>query len=125
MDDILSRVKKIHFIGIGGSGMCPIAEILIHRGYQISGSDNSESDTLARVRTYGIPVYMGQKAENLHDAELVVYSAAIKEDNPERVAARERKIPEIERSVMLGMVVRRYPDSICVSGPMERRQRPD
>lgn len=116
MDDILSRVKKIHFIGIGGSGMCPIAEILIHRGYQISGSDNSESDTLARVRTYGIPVYMGQKAENLHDAELVVYSAAIKEDNPERVAARERKIPEIERSVMLGMVVRRYPDSICVSG---------
>lgn len=116
MDDILSRVKKIHFIGIGGSGMCPIAEILIHRGYEISGSDNSESDTLARVRTYGIPVYMGQKAENLHDAELVVYSAAIKEDNPERVAARERKIPEIERSVMLGMVVRRYPDSICVSG---------
>ena len=116
MNDILSRVKKIHFIGIGGSGMCPIAEILIHRGYQISGSDNSESDTLARVRTYGIPVYMGQKAENLHDAELVVYSAAIKEDNPERVAARERKIPEIERSVMLGMVVRRYPDSICVSG---------
>jgi UDP-N-acetylmuramate--alanine ligase len=116
MNDILSRVKRIHFIGIGGSGMCPIAEILIHRGFQISGSDNSESDTLARVRTYGIPVYMGQKAENLHDAELVVYSAAIKEDNPERVAARERKIPEIERSVMLGMVVRRYPDSICVSG---------
>ena len=116
MNDILSRVKRIHFIGIGGSGMCPIAEILIHRGYQISGSDNSESDTLARVRTYGIPVYMGQKAENLHDAELVVYSAAIKEDNPERVAARKRKIPEIERSVMLGMVVRRYPDSICVSG---------
>ena len=77
MNDILSRVKRIHFIGIGGSGMCPIAEILIHRGFQISGSDNSESDTLARVRTYGIPVYMGQKAENLHDAELVVLKKII------------------------------------------------
>ncbi len=89
-NDILSKVKKIHFIGIGGSGMCPIAEILLHRGYELTGSDTAESDTLARIRSYGIPVFMGQKAENVDGAELVVYSAAIKQDNPELVAARAK-----------------------------------
>lgn len=88
--DILSKVKKIHFVGIGGSGMCPIAEILNHRGYQLTGSDNSESDTLERIRSYGIPVTMGHKPENVDGAELVVYTAAVKADNPELVAARER-----------------------------------
>ncbi len=116
MDDILAKVKRVHFIGIGGSGMCPIAEILIHRGYLVSGSDAAESDTLDRIKTYGIPVYMGQRPENLKDAELVVYSAAIKADNPELAAARARGIPCVERSVMLGMVTSRYPHSICVSG---------
>ncbi|WOC31179.1 MULTISPECIES: UDP-N-acetylmuramate--L-alanine ligase [Caproicibacterium] len=116
MNDILSRVKKIHFVGIGGSGMCPIAEILIHRGYEVSGSDNAESDTLQRMRSYGIPIFMGQCAENVQGRELVVYSAAIKADNPELVAAKELGIPCVERSVMLGMVTSRYPKSICVSG---------
>ncbi len=116
MNDILSRVKKVHFVGIGGSGMCPIAEILIHRGFEVSGSDNAESDTLQRIKSYGIPVYMGQRAENVQGKELVVYSAAIKADNPELVAAKELNIPCVERSVMLGMVTSRYPKSICVSG---------
>lgn len=115
-NDILSKVKKIHFVGIGGSGMCPIAEILFHQGYELTGSDISESDTLERVRSYGIPVFMGQRAENIDGTELVVYTAAVKQDNPELVAARERDIPTVERSVMLGMVARRYPDSIAVSG---------
>lgn len=114
--DILSHVKKVHFVGIGGSGMCPIAEILIHRGYEVSGSDTTESDTLARIRGYGIPVFMGQRAENIKDAELVVYTAAVKQDNPELVAAREKGIPTIERSVMLGLVTRRFPNAIGVSG---------
>jgi len=114
--DILSQVKKVHFVGIGGSGMCPLAEILIHRGYEVSGSDNAESDTLQHIRSYGIPVYMGQKAENVQGKELVVYSAAIKSDNPELAAARKLNIPCIERSVLLGMVTSRYPKSICVSG---------
>lgn len=116
MNDILSRVKKIHFVGIGGSGMCPIAEILIHRGYEVSGSDNAESDTLQRIKSYGIPVYMGQRAENVQGKELVVYSAAIKSDNPELVAAKELGIPCVERCIMLGMITSRYPKSICVSG---------
>ncbi|HBN79822.1 MAG TPA: UDP-N-acetylmuramate--L-alanine ligase, partial [Ruminococcaceae bacterium] len=57
--DILDRVKRIHFIGIGGSGMCPLAEILHHDGFQLTGSDINESDTLARIRSYNIPVFMG------------------------------------------------------------------
>lgn len=114
--DILSHVKKVHFVGIGGSGMCPIAEILIHKGYEVSGSDTTESDTLARIRNYGIPVFMGQRAENIKDAELVVYTAAVKQNNPELVAAREKGIPTVERSVMLGLVTRRFPNAIGVSG---------
>jgi UDP-N-acetylmuramate--alanine ligase len=115
-NDVLSRVKKIHFVGIGGSGMCPIAEILHHKDYQLTGSDTNESDTLARIRSYGIPVFMGHSAENVGDAQLVVYTAAVKADNPELVAAREKGIPVVERSIMLGMVMRRYPNPIAVSG---------
>lgn len=113
---LLDSVKHIHFVGIGGSGMCPLAEILFHRGFVITGSDMSESDTLERVRGYGIPVHMGHKAENIQGAELVVYTAAVKQDNPELVAAREQNIPTVERSVLLGMVTGRYADSIAVSG---------
>jgi UDP-N-acetylmuramate--alanine ligase len=115
-NDVLSKVKKIHFVGIGGSGMCPIAEILHHKGFELTGSDTNESDTLERIRSYGIPVTMGQKAENINGTELVVYTAAVKADNPELVAAREKGIPTVERSVMLGIVSSRYPNSIAVSG---------
>jgi UDP-N-acetylmuramate--alanine ligase len=114
--DTLSKVKKIHFVGIGGSGMCPLAEILHHRGYELTGSDNTESETLARIRSYGIPVTMGHYPENVKGAELVVYTAAVKPDNPELVAAKEMGIPVVERSVMLGMVTRRFKNSIAVSG---------
>lgn len=103
-------------IGIGGSGMCPIAEILHNEGFEITGSDVFESDTLERIRSYGIPVHMGHRKENIQGAQLVVYTAAVKQDNPELVAAKERGIPAIERSVMLGMVARRYQNSVAVSG---------
>ena len=104
-DKLLNEIKRIHFIGIGGSGMCPIAEILMNEG-----------ETLDKMKGYGIPVYMGHAAENIKGAELVVYSAAVKETNPERRAAAEQGIPCIERSVMLGVVTRRYKRSIAVSG---------
>ena len=107
-DKIITQVKHIHMIGIGGSGMCPLAEILHHEGYELSGSDMNEGETLDRIKGYGIPVFMGHAAENIKGAELVVYSAAIKETNPERQAAKELGIPCIERSVMLGIVTRRY-----------------
>lgn len=115
-DKLLNEIKRIHFIGIGGSGMCPIAEILMSEGFEISGSDMNEGETLDKMKGYGIPVYMGHAAENIKGAELVVYSAAVKETNPERMAAAEQGIPCIERSVMLGVVTRRYKRSIAVSG---------
>ncbi len=116
IDKLLKQVKRIHFIGIGGSGMCPLAEILHKKGYQLSGSDNNETDTLARIRSLGIPVSMGQRAENIEGAEMIVYTAALLKDNPELVAARESGIPTFERSKLLGAVTRIYPNSICISG---------
>ena len=115
-DHLLDSVKRIHFIGIGGSGMCPLAEILHSEGFELTGSDCNESDTLERIKGYGIKVYMGHRAENIEGAELIVYTAAVKKDNPELVAAQEQGIPAIERSVMLGIVTRRYQRSIAVAG---------
>ncbi len=116
IDNLLKQVKRIHFIGIGGSGMCPLAEILHKKGYLLSGSDNNETDTLARIRSLGIPVAMGQRAENIEGAEMIVYTAALLKDNPELVAARESGIPTFERSKLLGAVTRIYPNTICISG---------
>ncbi|MBQ1552805.1 MAG: hypothetical protein IIZ66_04600, partial [Clostridia bacterium] len=89
IDETLKTAKNIHMIGIGGAGMCPLAEILAKRGYSLSGSDNNESETLDRVRAMGIPVVMGQKAENIDPArmDMIVYTAALLPDNPELVAA--------------------------------------
>ena len=116
IDEVLGKIKRIHFIGIGGSGMCPLAEILHKEGYILSGSDNNETDTLARIRALGIPVAMGQRAENIEGAEMIVYTAALLKDNPELVAAKESGIPTFERSKLLGAVTRIYPNSICISG---------
>lgn len=115
-DNLLDNIKKLHFIGIGGSGMCPLAEILHSEGFILTGSDCNESDTLERIKSYGIPVFMGHKAENITDQELVVYTAAVKADNPELVEAKKKGIPCLERSIMLGIVTRRYNRSIAVSG---------
>lgn len=115
-ENILDHVKKLHFVGIGGSGMCPMAEILLNKGYTITGSDRNESDTLDRVKSWGIPVFTDHAADNIGDAEAVVYTAACKSDNPELVAAREKGIPCLERSVMLGMVTEKFPFPLAVSG---------
>ncbi len=116
IDKQLKTVKRIHFIGIGGSGMCPLAEILHKEGYLLSGSDNNETDTLARIRSLGIPVTLGQRAENIVGAEMIIYTAALLPDNPELVAAKASGIPTYERSKLLGAVTRLYPNSICISG---------
>ncbi len=115
-DRLLENIKHIHMIGIGGSGMCPLAEILNAKGYKLSGSDNNESDPLKRVRKLGATVYMGHNADNIKGAQLIVYSAAISEDNPELVAAREKGIPTMERSHLLGALTRHYDDVIGVCG---------
>ncbi len=114
--NILDTAKKIHFIGIGGSGMCPMAEMLFRRGYEITGSDLYESETLDRVRAMGIPVTVGHNAENIGSAEVLVYTAAAKADNPEIVEGNKRGIPVLERSVMLGLLTDQFKNSIAISG---------
>jgi len=118
IDQALAAAKSIHFIGIGGSGMCPLAEILHSEGYRITGSDNNESETLSRVKALGIPVVMGQRAENVAEAapDMIVFTAALLPDNPELVAAKASGIPTFERAKLLGAVTRRYPDCVCVCG---------
>lgn len=112
----LAGIQRIHFIGIGGSGMSPLAEILHSKGYTLSGSDNNESDNLTRIRSLGIPVSMGQRADNIGDAQLVVYTAAIPSDNPELAAAREQGLPLMERAKLLGWLTRQYPHTVAVAG---------
>ncbi len=113
---LLKQIKRIHFIGIGGSGMCPLAEILHNEGYILSGSDNNESDILDRIRKLGINVMMGQKAENIEGSEMIVYSAAIMENNPELIAAKNSGIPTFKRSELLGAITHMYNNCICVCG---------
>lgn len=115
-DKYLDKVKRIHFIGIGGSGMCPLAEILHSKGYELTGSDNNETDTLKRIRSLGIPVMMGQRAENIEGAEMIIYTAAILPDNPELVAAKNSGIPTFERSKLLGAVSRKFKKCVGISG---------
>ena len=111
-----TEVKHIHCIGVGGSGMFPIIQILHSQGYRISGSDNNQSDILELERAMGIRVMMGHAPENLDGADLVLYSAAIMEDNPELIAARERGIPLWERARMLGAISSWYDEAVGVCG---------
>ena len=115
-NSILTGKKHIHFIGIGGSGMYPLAQILHSQGYYLTGSDNNETETLQAVRSMGIPVFMGQRAENIEGADLIVHTAAIMNDNPELLASRNSGVPVLERSELLGIVTSWYDDAICVSG---------
>lgn len=114
--NILDNKKHIHFIGIGGSGMYPLAQILHSQGYFLTGSDNNETETLDAVRKMGIEVFIGQRAENIKGADLIVHTAAIMEDNPELMAARASGIPVLERADLLGIVTSKYSNAICVSG---------
>lgn len=114
--NLLNGKTKLHFIGIGGSGMFPLVEILHAVGYTITGSDMGEGDILERERAMGIPVFHGHQAENVRDTELVVYSAAIPPENPELLEAQRLGIPAVERSVLLGYVANTYPHPICIAG---------
>lgn len=115
-ESILDGKKHIHFIGIGGSGMYPLVQILHAKGFNITGSDNNETETLEAVRKMGITVYLGQRAENIKGADLIVHTAAIMADNPELIAARASDAPVLERSELLGIVTSWYKNAVCVSG---------
>ena len=115
-ENLLKTRKHIHFIGIGGSGMFPMVQILHSEGFYITGSDNNETETTKIERKMGIPVTLGQAAENIEGADLIVYTAAIMADNPELIAAKASGVPCLERSDMLGLLTRRYGKAVCVAG---------
>ena len=109
------KVKRIHFVGIGGSGMSGIAEVLANQGYEVSGSDLGASATTQRLAGRGIRVVIGHAAENVADADAVVVSTAVKEDNPEVRMARERRLPVVPRAQMLAELMR-IKQGIAIAG---------
>jgi UDP-N-acetylmuramate--alanine ligase len=103
---MMKTVKNVHFVGIGGIGMSGIAEILLSQGFTITGSDLNKTEVTDRLESLGIKIYEGHSAENLKEADVVVFSSAVTLDNPEVKAAQERKIPVIKRSEMLAECMR-------------------
>ncbi|HDH97424.1 MAG TPA: UDP-N-acetylmuramate--L-alanine ligase, partial [Proteobacteria bacterium] len=109
------RVRRIHFVGIGGAGMSGIAELLLNLGFEVTGSDIKDSPVIERLRRLGARVRIGHSSENLGDAEVVVYSSAVTLDNCELVEARKRGIPVIPRAEMLAELMR-MKEGIAVAG---------
>ena len=114
--DNIKKYKKIHMIGIGGISMSGIAEILTNWGFEVSGSDRSDSEILHILNNAHIKTFIGHDAKNIEGTDCVVYTAAISLDNPELVHAKELGIPVIERSDFLGELTRCYQNTIAVSG---------
>ena len=100
------RTSRIHFIGVGGSGMSGLAEVLLNMGYQVSGSDLKATDVTDRLQALGGRVFLGHAASNVEGAQVVVYSSAVRPDNPELVRARANGIPVIPRADMLAELMR-------------------
>ncbi len=116
IDELLKKIKRVHFIGIGGAGMCPLAEILISLGYNVSGSDNNDTETFRRIEKEGAKVYLGQKKENLtDDIELVIYTNAILKGNEELEYAK-KNFECYERADLLGAMSRIFSNCIGVCG---------
>jgi UDP-N-acetylmuramate--alanine ligase len=103
---VLETARRVHFIGIGGVGMSALAELLHHRGYEVTGSDREASDLTRRAERLGMVVRIGHEVDAVARADLVVYTAAVDDDNPEIVEARERGLPVIRRADLLGEVTR-------------------
>ena len=106
-DGLFLGITKLHFVGIGGAGMRSLAEVLARKGLRVSGSDLNDSEGTRRLRQLGVSVSIGHDRENLGDAEALVYSVAVPEENPELRAAREQGLPLVSRAEMLGELMRR------------------
>jgi len=119
----MRRVKRIHFVGIGGAGMCGIAEVLLNLGYVVSGSDLKASPSTARLQRLGASIAFGHEGERIAGCDVVVVSSAVNSDNPEVIAARELRIPVVPRAEMLAELMR-YRHGIAVAVPMEKRRQP-
>lgn len=112
----LRKYKHIHMIGIGGVSMSGIAEILKHWGFVVTGSDRSESDTTRKLNLDGIHVVIGHDIDMVSKSDIVVYTAAIQQDDPELVRARKLGIETVERATFLGYITKAFKDTICISG---------
>lgn len=112
----LRLFRNIHMRGIGGTSMSGIAEMLKHWGFHVTGSDDNSSELTDKLISRGIPVTIGYDFDNLSKASLVVYTAAIKQDDPELLRAQELNIPIVERSDFLGEITKAFEDTICISG---------
>jgi len=110
------KVNKVHFVGIGGIGMSGIAELLLNLGFSVSGSDLNDSEIIQNLRSKGAMIYEGHHAKNLGDCEVLVYSSAVPEDNPELIAARGKNVTIIKRAEMLGELIALKQTSIGVGG---------
>lgn len=114
--DFLKNHKNIHFIGIGGISMSGLAEIMLNQGFNVSGSDRSSSKITDKLSKLGAKIYIGQDSSNIKDADLVVYTAAISEDNPELSYCKLNNIPLMNRAEFLGNVMKGHKYDIAVSG---------
>ena len=108
--------KRVHMVGIGGSSMSGLAEMLLKEGYTVTGSDNANSHAVERLRNAGVTVHVGHAAENVRGADLLIFSAAIAPENPERQEAKRLGIPEMERSVLLGQLMLGHKNAVCICG---------
>lgn len=111
----MRRIRRVHFIGIGGAGMSGIAEVLLNLGYQVSGSDLRESKVTERLKTLGADIFIGHRSDNIRDVNVVVASTAIPKTNPELEAAREHRIPVVPRAEMLAELMR-FRHGVAVAG---------
>ena len=111
----MRRIRRIHFVGVGGAGMSGIAEVLLNQGYQISGSDLKESDATQRLKELGVKIHIGHNAKNIHKADVIVKSSAIADTNPELKEAVELRIPIVPRAEMLAELMR-YRHGIAIAG---------
>lgn len=112
----LNTVKHIHFIGIGGVSNSAIAEILWHKGFKITGSDESTSFFTDHLESIGVKIFKGHHADYVNGADLIVFTAAVNTENPEMIAAQSQNIPMLTRAEMLGQLMADYKTSICVAG---------
>lgn len=111
----MGRIRRIHFVGIGGVGMCGIAEVLLNLGYEVSGSDLKASPVTERLESFGAEIFVGHRAENAATADVLVVSSAINPANPEVATALERRIPVVPRAEMLAELMR-YRHGVAVAG---------
>ena len=117
MHTVLSDCSKtVHFVGIGGVSMSGLAEVLLTRGFSVTGSDMKESPALARLRALGVKTFVGHCAEQVGDSDLVIRTSAIPDSNPEIVEAKERNLPVLERAEAWGILMREYRNNVCFSG---------